>query len=839
MTRINTNVSSLLAQTNLSRSNAQLQTSLTRLSTGLRINSGKDDPSGLIASENLRSDIVAVQAAIGNSERANQVIATADSSLGQVSSLLNDIRGLVTESANSGGLSDEQIAANQLQVDSSLEALNRIAQTTSFQGRRLLDGSLDFITSSSDADFAQVTDLQIDQANLGANASLDVSVVVNTAATQAAIATSVSVTAAGTQGSLAVDLGAVDGGDASTTGTLDLSTLIGGASTGTITISAADSGTSLDGVNVIITDDNTLGSDEATASFNGTDTITIRTNGTAVDTADIVAAFDSLSEFTASEDVAGTVNSDADVAGIASSSGTIDLAAQIGGATTGEISVTATSADTSLDGVTIQIVDGSPVTGNADVAFNGTDTITITTDTDTVTTADIVNAFSDISEFSATEVTAGTILSNTDVGGTPVTLGTTSGARDVTTALGTTANGRAAAGTFTLSTDDNTDTYNGVTVELVQDGALAGAADPVVAELITDGNGNPTTLRFRVDGTNNAIALADFQTALDNSVDTNGVFSISGAAGGTLDGSAAGTVGSEDDLGDIDSGADDTAGLADDVVFELIGSNGTEVFQFDAGTAGSAIAAAINLVADATGVSATYTSGTGALDLNSVAYGTSSVVQVNIISEGGSGTFESGFSGTLRDTGTDVDASVNGVQASGDGNRLSINTATLDLSTSVAAGFTGTIDFSIDGGGALFQLGPDVVSNQQARVGIRSVNTGRLGGVSGKLFQLGAGGSAALDSDTTTAALIVEEAIDQITSLRGRLGAFQKTTIETNIAALNDTLVNLTDAESAIRDADFAAETANLTRAQILVQSGGTVLSIANSNPQNVLALLR
>ena len=113
MTRINTNVSSLLAQTNLSRSNAQLQTSLTRLSTGLRINSGKDDPSGLIASENLRSDIVAVQAAIGNSERANQVIATADSSLGQVSSLLNDIRGLVTESANSGGLSDEQIAAIQ------------------------------------------------------------------------------------------------------------------------------------------------------------------------------------------------------------------------------------------------------------------------------------------------------------------------------------------------------------------------------------------------------------------------------------------------------------------------------------------------------------------------------------------------------------------------------------------------------------------------------------------------------------------------------------------------------------------------------------------------------
>ena len=61
----------------------------------------------------------------------------------------------------------------------------------------------------------------------------------------------------------------------------------------------------------------------------------------------------------------------------------------------------------------------------------------------------------------------------------------------------------------------------------------------------------------------------------------------------------------------------------------------------------------------------------------------------------------------------------------------------------------------------------------------------------------------------------------------------------TNIASLNDTISNLTEAESKIRDADFAAETAKLTRAQILVQSGTAVLQIANKNPQNVLALLQ
>ena len=73
------------------------------------------------------------------------------------------------------------------------------------------------------------------------------------------------------------------------------------------------------------------------------------------------------------------------------------------------------------------------------------------------------------------------------------------------------------------------------------------------------------------------------------------------------------------------------------------------------------------------------------------------------------------------------------------------------------------------------QLGPDVTSNQQARIGIGSVNTARLGGASGKLFQLGTGGDSELSSSNLdTAAKIVEEAIDEVTTLRGRLGAFHE-----------------------------------------------------------------
>ncbi|MDR1270048.1 MAG: flagellin, partial [Planctomycetaceae bacterium] len=135
------NVQSLVSQHQINRNMADLSNILTRLSTGLRINSGKDDPAGLIASELLKSDMTATTKAISNAQRANSVIAIADSALGQVSSLLNDIRGLINEAANTGAMTVEQIAANQLQVDASLDSIDRIAKTTNYQGQLLLDGS--------------------------------------------------------------------------------------------------------------------------------------------------------------------------------------------------------------------------------------------------------------------------------------------------------------------------------------------------------------------------------------------------------------------------------------------------------------------------------------------------------------------------------------------------------------------------------------------------------------------------------------------------------------------------------------------------------------------------
>src|SRR5579871_295871 len=88
MSRINTNVSSLYAQQGLARSQASLNTTLQRLSTGLRINSGADDPSGLIASQQLKAEMAGITQAVSNSQRANNVIATAEGALNEVSNLL-------------------------------------------------------------------------------------------------------------------------------------------------------------------------------------------------------------------------------------------------------------------------------------------------------------------------------------------------------------------------------------------------------------------------------------------------------------------------------------------------------------------------------------------------------------------------------------------------------------------------------------------------------------------------------------------------------------------------------------------------------------------------------
>ncbi len=187
MTSINTNIPSLIAQRTLRNTNANLNTSLERLSTGLRINRGADDPAGLIASENLRSDQASIKAAIGNAQRAEQVMNVAEGGLQEVNSLLIELQGLIGSSANDAGLSTEEKEANQLQIDSILTTIDRIANASAFQGTKLLNGNFDYTTSGVTS--TELTDVTVNAAKLGtaAGSYFDVNVDVLTSAQTASI----------------------------------------------------------------------------------------------------------------------------------------------------------------------------------------------------------------------------------------------------------------------------------------------------------------------------------------------------------------------------------------------------------------------------------------------------------------------------------------------------------------------------------------------------------------------------------------------------------------------------------------------------------------------------
>lgn len=302
-------------------------------------------------------------------------------------------------------------------------------------------------------------------------------------------------------------------------------------------------------------------------------------------------------------------------------------------------------------------------------------------------------------------------------------------------------------------------------------------------------------------------------------------------------------------------------------VIEVGGAAGNRELQFASGTSLANIAAAINAVNNVTGVTATV-SGTGIV-LNSDDFGSAEFVSVKVTNDGGIAdgdgiltlsatdfstadddtavTFaSSAASNGLRDLGQDIGGTINGLLAVGKGKQMSVNSDFLDvaftLNTAASQTLAAVNAFSITGGGADFQLSSQVNVGGKVSIGIGDISTRKLGASDlGYLNDLSSGRDfnvVSTDTDFSAAQKIVAKAIEEVSSTRGRLGAFQKNVVGATIRSLNVAFENTTAAESVIRDADFAAETASLTRNQILVQASTNVLALANQSPQNVLALL-
>lgn len=283
--------------------------------------------------------------------------------------------------------------------------------------------------------------------------------------------------------------------------------------------------------------------------------------------------------------------------------------------------------------------------------------------------------------------------------------------------------------------------------------------------------------------------------------------------------------------------------VASTVSVEIQGNTGVTTLQFVSGTAASAMVAAINSVSDATGVIATLSANPGSgFSLQSSGLGSRQFVSVRTLTGSASFPTTDVDGNTVpRDEGRDAVALINGATTIGDGNRLTVRTAALDMQLDLDPTFgAGTTQFAITQGGANFQVGPQVNSALQISIGVRSVAASRLGNSAiGFLSQIETGGPySLLAGGATQAQKVVDESIRQVAVLRGRLGAFEKNTLDTNVNQLGITMENLMAAESAIRDADFAYETSQLTRSQILVNAGTAVLALAQQTPQSILRLL-
>jgi len=140
MISVNTNVSSLNAQRNLSQSGSDLATSMERLSSGMRINSAKDDAAGLQISNRLTSQINGLGVAQRNANDGISMAQTAEGAMQESTSILQRMRELALQSANGSNSSDDR-ASLQKEVGALQKELTRIADTTSFGGQKLLDGS--------------------------------------------------------------------------------------------------------------------------------------------------------------------------------------------------------------------------------------------------------------------------------------------------------------------------------------------------------------------------------------------------------------------------------------------------------------------------------------------------------------------------------------------------------------------------------------------------------------------------------------------------------------------------------------------------------------------------
>lgn len=368
-------------------------------------------------------------------------------------------------------------------------------------------------------------------------------------------------------------------------------------------------------------------------------------------------------------------------------------------------------------------------------------------------------------------------------------------------------------------------------------------------------------------GVNDSDAFAANQAEIDNALDTinriaqntqfgeksllDGTAGVTGTTsdadvtflkGGsnTSDGTYTVEVTTQAERANITNGTSQTGNLAAD---EILNVNGVSI-TLNSGLDQAGVIARINEFSDETGVVAEDRS--GGTRLRSVEFG--SDAEIVVVSDTAAAATSSGFGTTrLTDSGVNIAGEIDGVAGSGKGNTLTsvsgLSKGTVvrlgDDATDAALSVNGAQgNVSIQNNALVFQVGAN--QNQTAQIAIQSVEAQGLGvAVTGSKFNSLNDISVTTFDNAQDALLTIDAAIDELSNIRGELGAFQSNTLESIANNMRSTLENTVNAESVIRDTDFAEEISNFTNTQILVQAGTSVLSSANQTTQSILSLLQ
>jgi len=963
---INTNIASINAQRNLDKSQSSNQQALQRLSSGLRINSAKDDAAGLAISTRFTSQIKGLNVATRNAGDGIALAQTAEGALGSINDSLQRIRELAVQSANATN-SDVDRDALQAEVDQLVAEISRTAEETDFNGRKLLDGSFN-ATFQVGANAGQTVDVSI--AELTAD---------KLGASDASGVSANGVNAALANGDLSingVDILASQAND-------DTASTKDGASSSIAKAAAINKVSDQTGVTAFVNENTAVGTKQTAVA--GTTTLTL--NGVAIDLQTSSDAAGSRAS------VVESINAVADQTGVTavdtgSSSGGVQLLAEDGrnidvaygsfggGVNAGNVAAATGLAaqDTYVGGYTLVSEDG-PITieggdgsglGNlanagltAGTYDRGVATAT-TNQTDFSTTVGSLDAggsiFNNVFTGAAATVAQDYTLNVTADGvTTPSQIANTVVDQDAIAVIATAVSASSTDitaweevnGTLTLNTAAGTDalTLGGTVFNLASydQAGLVDLADQinandfggsleVTATADATGTGIALSIKnfgatgvvigggdaandFQFDAGNGATALAtqagalkvagelkyfsesgkDLSVSITRDQDTAGTDTL--LANGDLAESGS-TYSGPNGLGEgdltINGVAISSAKTAADTASATVASDGNTILSSSKEASAISVAAAINDVSEETGVTAEALAttvvgnnpGAGTADTSGYEVGDQGELYINGINLGNVTLTDTGDGTTIDTDKAKADAITlinqsagkTGVTAVDNGTSITL-TAEDGRNISVAVNDKSGNSESTTGIGSLFGLSKSVDGIGEAVFGDQTTNptgtsiealtyettVGKVKLTSASEFEVNVGtnGKAELDAlgfqagtfgggedgqflkdidistfeGATSAITAIDNAIGQVASQRADLGAIQNR-LESTVSNLQVTSENLNAANSRIQDADFAAETAELQRTNVLQQAGISVLAQANAAGQQVLSLL-